>query len=197
MPRYTKEETGKKLRDAVVAEAIENGIGAVGVSAVVERAKVSAGTIYVHYKNKDDMLAKIYMELKAELYGYVFDGLDTSSTSQMIRGMWFNMFAYVRANPQPFLFLEYCSTAKLLTADQQRVVDGYADDIGAVLQRGIDDGTLAPLDRGLLTLMLIAPAERLARRLVLSGEEISTETIEQIFARVWLSISNSTKERLI
>jgi len=48
---------------------------------------------------------------------------------------------------------------------------------------------LAPLDRGFLTLMLIAPAERLARRAVLSGETIPTETIEQIFDRVWLSIS--------
>ena len=191
VPRTTKEQTGKKLRDAVVAEAVENGIGAVGVSAVVARAKVSAGTIYVHYKNKDDMLAQVYMDLKAELHARVTDGVDTASTSEMIRGMWFNMFAYVSEKPRHFLFLEYCSTAKLLTAEQQRVVDGYTEDIGNLLQRGIDDGTLAPLDRRLLTLMLIAPAERLARRAVLSGETTPTETIEQIFDRVWLSISNS------
>ena len=190
LPRLTKEQTGKKLRDAVVAEAVENGIGAVGVSAVVARAKVSAGTIYVHYKNKDDMLAQIYMELKAVLHTHVFDGVDTTSTSKMIRQMWFNLFDFVNETPSNFLFLEYCSTAKLLSADQQRVIDGYTEDIGAVLQRGIDDGTLAPLDRRLLTLMLIAPAERLARRAVLSGEKIQTETIEQIFDRVWLSISN-------
>lgn len=192
LPRLTKEQTGKKLRDAVVAEAIENGIGSVGVSAVVTRAKVSAGTIYVHYKNKDDMLAQVYMDLKAELHACIFDGLDTNSTSDMIRRMWFNLFAFVRANPRHFLFLEYCSTAKLLTADQQRVIDGYTDDIGAVLQRGIDDGILAQLDRRLLTLMLIAPAERLARRAVLSREKIPTETIEQVFDRVWFSISNSS-----
>lgn len=189
LPRTTKEQTGKKLRDAVVAEAVENGIGAVGVSAVVKRAEVSAGTIYVHYENKEDMLAKVYMDVKAELHARVTDGLDTTSTARTIRAMWFNLFAFVNEKPQHFLFLEFCSTAKLLTPDQQRVVDGYTDDIGAVLQRGIDDGILAPLDRRFLTLMLIAPAERLARRAVLSGEKIPTETIEQIFDRVWLSIS--------
>ena len=191
MPRSTKEQTGNKLRDAVVAEAIENGIGAVGVSAVVARAKISAGTIYVHFKNKDDMLAQVYLDLKAELHARVFDGVNRTNTSKMIHQMWSNMFAFVNANPRDFLFLEYCSTAKLLNADQQRVVDGYTDDIESVLQRGIDDGTLAPLSRHMLTLMLIAPAERLARRSVLSGEKIPTETIEQIFDRVWLSISNS------
>ncbi|WP_108813266.1 TetR/AcrR family transcriptional regulator [Loktanella sp. Alg231-35] len=191
MPRSTKEQTGKKLRDAVVAEAVENGIGTVGVSAVVARAKVSAGTVYVHYQNKDDMLARVYMDLKAELHARITDGLETTNTTELIREMWFNMFAFVSERPRDFLFLEYCSTAKLLNPDQQRVVDGYTEDIGDVLQRGIDDGTLAPLDRRLLTLMLIAPAERLARRAVLSGENIPTETIEQIFDRVWLSISNS------
>ncbi len=191
MPRSTKEQTGQKLRDAVVAEAVESGIGAVGVSAVVARAKVSAGTIYVHYKNKEDMLARVYMDLKAELHSRITDGLETTNTSEMIRAMWFNMFAFVSDRPKDFLFLEYCSTAKLLNEDQQRVVDGYTEHIANVLQRGIDDGTLAALDRRLLTLMLIAPAERMARRAVLSREKISTETIEQIFDRVWLSISKS------
>lgn len=189
MARPTKDQTAKKLRDAVVAEAVETGIGAVGVSAVVARAGVSAGTIYVHFQNKEDMLAQVYMQVKAELHARVTDVPDATTTSEMIRAMWVNLFAFVREQPQHFLFLEFCSTAKLLTPDQQRVVDGYTDEIGAVLQRGIDDGTLAPLDRRFLTLMLIAPAERLARRAVLSGETVSTETIEQIFDRVWLSIS--------
>ena len=189
MPKTSKEQTAKRLRDAVVAEAVENGIGAVGVSAVVNRAEVSAGTIYVHYKNKDDMLARVYMDIKAELHACVTDVPDATDTGRTIRAMWFNFFAFANEKPQHFLFLEFCSTAKLLTPDQQRVVDGYTDEIGAVLQRGIDDGTLAPVDRRFLTLMLIAPAERLARRAVLSGETVSTETIEQIFGRVWLSIS--------
>lgn len=115
-----------------------------GVSAVVKRTEVSAWAIYVHYENKENMLAKVYMDVKAELHARVTDGLDTTCT------------------------------AKLLTLDQQRAVDGYTEDIGAVLQRGIDDGILAPLDRGLLTLMLTAPAERLARRAILSGDKIPT-----------------------
>jgi len=45
MPRSSKDETRAKLRRAVVAEAIEKGFGAVSVAGVVQRARVSAGTV--------------------------------------------------------------------------------------------------------------------------------------------------------
>ena len=61
MPRLSKSETREKLRDALVAEVVENGISSLNVAGIVSRAKVSAGTIYVHFENKDDMLRKVYM----------------------------------------------------------------------------------------------------------------------------------------
>ena len=193
MPRMTKDETRLKLRNAVVAEAVENGIGSVGVTAVAERAKVSAGTIYVHFENKDDMLAKVYLDLKTELHARVTADQDASDSATLIRSMWFNLFEFVKEAPHNFLFLEYAGTAKLLSPAQQRVVDGQMEDISIVLQGGIDDGTLAPLDPKLLTLMLIAPAERLARRAAMTGDAIPTETIERVFSRVWRSIAKALK----
>lgn len=76
---------------------------------------------------------------------------------------------------------------------QLRIADGFAEDIGALLRRGIDDGKLPPLDRRILSLLLVAPAMQPARRAALSGETLPTNTIDQTFERVWLSLADNRK----
>lgn len=190
MARSGKKETRKKLRDAVVAEVVENGISSVNVAGIVKRAKVSAGTVYVHFENKDAMLRQVYLELKTEFHDCITKHREETDSAQMVREMWFAMFRFVRARPKDFLFLEYANAAKILLPEQQAVADGYAADIAALLKRGVEDGTLADLDSGLLSLLLVAPAMQLARTIVLSGRDIPDTLIEQTFERVWLSIAN-------
>ncbi|MBT0956410.1 TetR/AcrR family transcriptional regulator [Alphaproteobacteria bacterium KMM 3653] len=173
----------------MVAEVVENGISALNVAGIVTRAKVSAGTIYVHFDTKDDMLRQVYLEVKAEFHSTITAQRNTAQSAQLVRDMWFAMFDFVRSRPADFLFLEYASSAKILLPEQQAITDGYAADIAALLKRGVDDGTLADLDTSLLSLLLVAPAMQLARRAVLSDEAVSDSLIEQTFSRVWLSIA--------
>ncbi|SNT38873.1 TetR/AcrR family transcriptional regulator [Tropicimonas sediminicola] len=191
MPRMTKDQTYQKLRRAVVEEAVEKGFAGTGVAGVVNRAKVSAGTIYVHFENKDEMLRRVYLELKAEFHDRVTEPRGEPDTRTMIHGMWRAMFDFVREDPKAFLFLEFGNAAGILTPEQKAITDGYARDIADLLQRGVDDGTLAPLDSGLLSLLLVAPALQLARGAALAGRPITDDIVEQTFERVWLSIANS------
>lgn len=189
MPRFSKDETRKKLRDALVAEVLENGVSSLKIAGIVKRAKVSAGTVYVHFKNKDDMLRQVYMEIKTDFHRTITGHQEQTDSAQLVRDMWFAMFGFVRARPQDFLFLDYASAAKILLPEQLAITDGYAADIGAIFKRGVADGTLADLDSSLLSLLLVAPAMQLARNAVLSGRAIPETLIEQTFERVWLSIA--------
>ncbi|WP_239520612.1 TetR/AcrR family transcriptional regulator [Pseudooceanicola aestuarii] len=188
MPRTTKDATRRKLRDAVVAEAVDKGFAAASVAGVVRRARVSAGTVYVHFDSKDDMLRSVYMDLKQEFHT-ALTAADMADSAAMIRGMWMGMFEFVATRPRDFLFLEYGASAGVLTAGDQQVIAGYAAEISDLLQRGVDDGTLAPLDSGMLSLLLVAPAMQLARSSVLTGTEVTCQTVTTMFDRVWLSIA--------
>lgn len=189
MPR-SGDMTRQKLRDALVAEAVEKGIAAVSVAGVVKRAKVSAGTIYVHFDSKEDMLRQFYLQLKSDFHSCLTRHRDEPDTFKMVRHMWFDMFAFVQDRPKDFLFLDYANAAKLLPPEQQAVADGYTADIAALLRRGVTDGTLAPLDDAVLSLLVVAPAMQLARSAVIAGQTVSHDLLDRVFARVWLSIAN-------
>lgn len=189
----TKDETRRKLRRAVVLEATEKGFGALSVGGVVDRAKVSAGTVYVHFENKEDMLQKVFLEIKQEFHAIMLQAQSEQTSAETIRRMWFDMFDFVAAHPSDFLFLEYGNSARILNEGQQAEVQKMDEDIAVILARGIEGGILAPLDVGLISILLVAPATQLARSAVLNGTVIPVSTIEMTFQRVWLSIAaNST-----
>jgi len=190
MPDNRKEKTRAKLRDAVVSETIEQGFGAVSISGVVKRAQVSAGTVYVHYETKDDMLQKVFLEIKREFHAILLLAQDELQSDGLIRRLWFDVIHFASERPSDFLFLEYGSAAHFLTAEQKSEIDSMHDEINTMVQRGVNDGTLVPLDISMVSLLLIAPAMQLARSAALTTESsIPADTIEQLFEQVWRSIA--------
>lgn len=189
MARLPKEQVRANIRDAVVQETIENGIGALSVGAVVKRAKISAGTIYLHFESKEDMLQQVYLEIKSEFHAITVAAKEETDSAAMIRRMWFSMFDFVTDHPEDFLFIEYAGAAHVLTPEQTKTTHHMQVEISAMLQRAVDDGTLAPLPIDTLIVLLVAPAMQLARSAVLGGNPVPKETVTLTFDRVWLSIS--------
>lgn len=189
MPRLTKQATRAKIREAVVEEATENGINATSVTGVVKRANISAGTIYVHFENKEDMLQKIYLEIKTEFHALMMEAAEQANDKQMISQMWFSLFDFVSTHPKDFLFIEYAGAAKILTEDQLKQVSVMEEEIRALLERAKASGTLADLPVSVISVLLIAPAMQLARSATLKDLQVPQATIDVTFERVWLSIA--------
>ena len=68
MPRPTKDQVFEKIKAAVVTVVARNGIGATSVGEIAKLAQISAGTIYLHFENKDDMLQQVYLRIKQEFH---------------------------------------------------------------------------------------------------------------------------------
>jgi len=194
MPRPTAEEIQAKIRNALVREVSDRGIGAVSVGDVARRAGVSPGTIYLHFENKEDMLQKIYLQIKAEFHSLIVAAKDEKTSRAMIRRMWFDMFDFVAAHPFDFLFIENAGAAQVLDAQQSKDVADKQVEIIAMLQRAIDDGTLADLPVSTAVILLVAPAMHLARTHLVNGNPITKEELALTFERVWISITATGSE---
>jgi AcrR family transcriptional regulator len=192
MPRPSSKEIQSKIRTALVGEVAEKGIGGVAMGPVAKRSGVSPGTLYLHYENKEDMLQKVYLQIKAEFHGIMVAAREETDSARMIRRMWVDMFDYVSAKPHDFLFIEYAGADQVLSADQAKAVAAKQTEINDMLRRAIDDGTLAPLPVATIVVLLVAPAMHLARTSLLNGKQATPEELSLTFDRVWLSIANAS-----
>lgn len=189
MKRPTPDETREKIRNALVRVVARNGIGATSVNDVAREAGVSAGTIYLHFKDKTDLLQQVYLTIKTEFHALMTAAAEEPNSEEMIRRMWRDMFNFVSAHPLDFMFIEYAGAAQVLNAEQAQRIAAFQPEIAAMLQRAIDDGTLAPLPVETVTTLLVAPAMHLARMQAVSGKPIDAERRDLTFARVWMAIA--------
>lgn len=195
MKRPSKSEIQAKIRASLVEEVAARGIGSVSVGAVAKRAGISPGTIYLHFENKDDMLQKVYLQIKTEFHTFIVAAKDETNSTAMIRRMWFDMFDFVTAYPYDFLFIENAGAAQVLTPEQAKNIAYMQDDITGMLQKAIDDGTLAPLPVQTSVVLLVAPAMHLARTALLNDRSVTPEESALTFERVWIAVSAASPDR--
>ncbi|MDQ2095195.1 TetR/AcrR family transcriptional regulator [Rhodalgimonas zhirmunskyi] len=188
-PRASRETVRARIRAAVTQEAVSGGIGALSIASVAKRAKVSAGTIYLHFASKDDMLQQVYLEIKKDVHQQIMRAAGEPNSPQMLKRLWYALFDYVRDHPNDFLFVEFAGAAQVLTPEQAATIAHHQADIRAVLQRAIDDGTLADLPLNVLMVLIVSPAMHLARQALLHGAQPSQSDIDLTFAQVWRAVS--------
>lgn len=76
------------------------------MSAVAERAGVAAGTAYVHYDSKDELIVATYLELKADLSAAAVAGLQTESPLEdQFLHVWHNAYRHLEADPARARFI--------------------------------------------------------------------------------------------
>ena len=76
------------------------------MSAVADRAGVAAGTAYVHYEDKDDLVIATYVEVKADLSAAAVAGLDPrASLDDRFLRIWHNIYRHLEADPARARFL--------------------------------------------------------------------------------------------
>ncbi|MFY0594938.1 MAG: TetR/AcrR family transcriptional regulator [Cognatishimia sp.] len=194
MPRPSKNQIAENIRCAVVRATASKGISAVSMAHVAKEAKVSAGTLYLHFDNKTDMLQKTYMHIKRDFYASLMQACTGQDTATKVRQFWMAMFAYVQKQPEAFLFIDNTGAFQILSETQASETRLLQQDITNVLSAGILDGTLADLPLKLMTTLLVSPAFIMARTGAMENSTYTQADLDLTFERVWLSICATTFE---
>ena len=100
------------LFEATVKLVNEIGFASSSVSKIAKEAGVSPATIYVYYKNKEDLLVSTYIAIKLDLTKAMLSGFsDRLPIRDIFRNVWFNMFEYISNNLEYFKFVEQFSSS--------------------------------------------------------------------------------------
>lgn len=98
-------------RSAILAAALElfaeNGFHCSPVSLIAENAKVSVGSIYRYFKDKDEIIHGLHNEINLTLKEAIEQGVDrTADRSEQFVRLMKNLFQYLLDHPEEFRFLE-------------------------------------------------------------------------------------------
>jgi len=146
-----RKKEGNKEADilsAAINVFAEMGFYDAKISKIAEQAKVSIGSIYVYYENKDDILFKIFEKIWGGLYDNLSDLVSRKDLSMVEK--------YDAMIDMIFdTFTENSSTAIVIAHEQQRILmrsperftPNYEKFVGLgekIVKEGINKGTFNP-----------------------------------------------------
>jgi AcrR family transcriptional regulator len=187
--RTRDDEKREALFEATVK--LVNAIGFVSssVSKIAKEAGVSPATLYVYYKNKEDLLVSTYIDIKLDLSRAILSNFDDSLPMRdIIKNVWLSMFDYATSNLEYYKFCEQFSNSPYGDLVDHQTVEQYFIPIINVLEKGIEQKIIKAVDRHLLAAFMFPPIAYLTNPRLRHGPELSAAEIETAFTMAWDAI---------
>lgn len=113
-------------RKAAIVEATIAAVAELGLAApttlIAKRASVAHGSVFAYFDTKAALFNAVYVQLKAELDGAVFDGLPVSAdTREQLHRLWTGWARWGVSNPVRRRALAQLEASDLITAESRAV----------------------------------------------------------------------------
>ncbi|MDO3383615.1 TetR/AcrR family transcriptional regulator [Gilvimarinus algae] len=179
----------------------ERGFHGFSMKQLAERAGVAAGTIYLYFRDKEDLIRQLYQDIISEVARRVFVDHDTSlPLYEQYRRMMLNLWTFhlecpeimlskvqFDSMPPDLLFGQRGKEMAVLLDQRDDVLDVFKP-MMELYQRGRDSGELKPFSDEMLSALCIDPVCALAREHYLGLLHINEEQLSAVIDATWDAI---------
>ena len=136
-------------RDLLIEAAIELfgefGFWNTSTASVAKKAGVATGTLFNHFKTKDELIDEVMVYLKREMINEARRGLDIEADLRdQFEHIWYSGMAWGERHPERFRLMEQIQVSQLLSNKEQIGEVGLPlDGLRELIQHGIDAGVVA------------------------------------------------------
>lgn len=185
--RQSENDMAEQIFLATERLMAESGLHNLSMHKIAKEAQISPGTIYIYFKNKDELLEqfarRVFTLFTREL---AKDYDETRSYFERYRTMWWNVWNHLRANPMTVAnmsqyqsipaFFDVCSE---LDRESQWAL---------YCKQAIADNVICNLPSKVLFILGLESAVNLAFDRQFFKRELSDETLENVIERTWRAI---------
>ena len=182
----TKLDVSEQIFDATDRLMAKEGLHHFSMHKLAKEAGIAAGTIYLYFKSKDELLAKFAHRVFNKFVVSIEEGFDENqSFFEQYRKMWWNIWHFLQENPTILLnmnqyrslpeFIETCKEMEYSCWDQ-------------FCLKGQAANVLADLDPHMLFLLSLKTAIVLASDIKFFGTAVTDAMLESVIERSWRAI---------
>jgi AcrR family transcriptional regulator len=187
--RTKDDEKKEALFKATIKLVNEIGFDSSSVSKIASEAGVSPSTIYVYYKNKEDLLVSTYIDIKMDMSEAMLrDFDDARPIRDILYTTWYNFFEYVSQNLEHYLFCEQFANSPYSELVDKVALEKHFMAIINVLERGVEQKIIKDVNRHFLAAFLFQPISYLANPNKCIGLDMKDDDIETAFTMAWDAI---------
>ena len=135
----------------------ELGFTGISISKIAKQANISPATIYIHFKNKEDLFTKLYAKIRTDMSNGALQGVhEEMDIEHIFKSIWINSFSYNLNHPNYCIYREKFEQTPMMENINFKDFELY-NYINNLFQRGIKEQIIKDLPLSLLTSFAFVP----------------------------------------
>ena len=177
------------LVQATIGLVNNNGFHATPMSKIAKMANVSPATIYLYFENKQDLVNKVYLEVKSSYTRYAFETYDRDmGIAQGFEVIWKRIADFKLKQTEEALFLAQCDNTPMIDEPSRNEGIKHLQPLLDLWEQGQREGIIKPLSPYLLYAYTVNPLSFLMVMQQRGVFQLSNTHIEEAFQSAWDSI---------
>lgn len=151
-----------QLKQKAIEMIVGDGIEGFGVNKLAKAAGVAPGTIYIYFKDKEDLLLTLCEEVSHRILESSLKGLEPDMPFE--KGMqlqWQNRYIFSRKHPEEVAFIEKVRYTSAYESIEEKLTARYGKLLLAFLQKAMTDKQLAEMPFEMYWSLAFAPLYQL------------------------------------
>ncbi|WP_196891473.1 TetR/AcrR family transcriptional regulator [Aureivirga marina] len=188
-----KREKCEKKREALLNATLQlinnQGFHDAPMSKIAKLAGVSVGTTYIYFENKQDLVNKLYLEMKANLSSYAFDGYsEKMSVKEGFALIWKNIVQYKMTFREQANFLAQCDNSPMIDKESRMEGLKHIEPLLKLWEKGQNQGIIKKVSLYILYAYSLQPISFLIKISERENFEMDEKMLEDMFETVWDAI---------
>lgn len=185
----------KDKRETILRAALEliaeHGFHGAPISAVAQRAGVSAGIIYHYFASKDDLIHALYQQVEADFNRALLAGRPQAlPLADALQRIWLNAYHFYRSYPHQARFLEqYKHSPFYQAAPDAALLSGDFAFIADLFSGDPDERPIKDLPPDVIYELTLGVAARVAQRHTTDAATIGEDQLAAIAAACWQAVA--------
>lgn len=180
-------------RNALIRATIElvnnHGFHATPMSKIAKMANVSPATIYLYFENKQDLVNKTYIEVKAAYTKFAFTTYSKElSVEKGFENIWKRIADFKFKESDNAMFLAQCDNTPIIDEPSRQEGIKHLQPLLDLWERGKNEGLIKPMSDYLLYAYAINPLSFLMMAHKREGFQFDESQIELAYKAAWDSI---------
>lgn len=141
--RLRDQHKEKNIREMAMKMIVEEGFDGMSMQKLAKAANVSPATIYIYYKNREDMIAHLFMEVQKKFAEVNLKGF--SPDMSLEEGLWLqwkNRLRFIQRYPIHYKFHEQFRNSPLINQDCIANISEFKDAMKRFVMNAVHKGEM-------------------------------------------------------
>lgn len=164
----------------------DRGLAGITMCDISREACIATGTLYIYFRNKDELIKALFTECREKSARYYFDGIDEqSSFEERMKKLFSNIVLFKIKHFEVSAFLEQSYHSPYVDVIDLNKKQKAMTPLRTLIKEGIETKKIKNTEVQLVVSYLFGIVNEMVKRAYFSNKKLTDAIIEEVYVMFW------------